>query len=166
VAGAYSEDLPFLIISGGPNTNDQPENHIIHHTICDKDLTQQSQCFKPIVSKVFVIKSKLEAASIIDEAIFHCLTVRKPVYLEIPCNLCITKVYEPTPICNFNNVFHHISDAISLDTAEHEVLSHIKASNKPVLIGGVYIRKAVAAEEFLHFANALGFRLYIVYNHY
>lgn len=30
-AGAYSDDLPVLIVSGGPNTNDSHQRHNIHH---------------------------------------------------------------------------------------------------------------------------------------
>jgi TPP-dependent 2-oxoacid decarboxylase len=30
-AGGYSDDLPMLLISGGPNTNDSHQRHIIHH---------------------------------------------------------------------------------------------------------------------------------------
>ncbi len=38
VAGAYSEDLPLLIISGGPNTNDGQERHLVHHTIGESEV--------------------------------------------------------------------------------------------------------------------------------
>lgn len=31
VAGSYSDDLPVLIVSGGPNTNDAAQGHVIHH---------------------------------------------------------------------------------------------------------------------------------------
>lgn len=31
VAGGFSDDLPMLIVSGGPNTNDAAQGHIIHH---------------------------------------------------------------------------------------------------------------------------------------
>lgn len=62
VAGAYSEDLPLLVISGGPNTNDQKEGHRIHHTIGEADLYQCSRCFEPVTGKTFVIRRLHEAA--------------------------------------------------------------------------------------------------------
>ena len=39
-AGAYSDDLPLLVVSGGPNTLDTPANHRVHHTIGEADLYQ------------------------------------------------------------------------------------------------------------------------------
>ena len=34
VAGAYSDDLPMIVISGGPNSNDFASTRILHHTMC------------------------------------------------------------------------------------------------------------------------------------
>lgn len=33
VAGAYSDDLPLIFISGAPNSNDHASDRILHHTI-------------------------------------------------------------------------------------------------------------------------------------
>jgi pyruvate decarboxylase len=33
VAGAYSDDLPLIFISGAPNSNDHVSDRILHHTI-------------------------------------------------------------------------------------------------------------------------------------
>lgn len=33
VGGAYSDDLPLILISGGPNSNDFASDRILHHTI-------------------------------------------------------------------------------------------------------------------------------------
>lgn len=33
VAGAYSENLPIIVISGGPNTNSIQDAEILHHTL-------------------------------------------------------------------------------------------------------------------------------------
>ncbi len=62
VAGAYSEDLPLLVVSGGPNNNDMKEGHIIHHTIAERNLYQSVKCFEPVVARTFVIKNLRDAA--------------------------------------------------------------------------------------------------------
>ena len=81
-AGAYSDDLPFLVISGnniflltaiqnninfcyqgGPNSHDGQERHLIHHTIGEIELYQSSKCFEPVVAKVFVVRHPRDAAS-------------------------------------------------------------------------------------------------------
>lgn len=82
VAGAYSDDLPLLLISGesssnnfeelynriaasnvmllyvegGPNTNDGHDRHLIHHTIGEVELYQSARCYEPVVAKTFVIR--------------------------------------------------------------------------------------------------------------
>ncbi|GAB1317975.1 pyruvate decarboxylase [Madurella fahalii] len=36
---AYAENLPLILISGSPNTNDAGEYHILHHTLGSSDYT-------------------------------------------------------------------------------------------------------------------------------
>jgi hypothetical protein len=61
VAGAYSDDLPLLVISGGPNNLDSQERHLIHHTIGETEIYQAARCFEPVVAKAFVIRHWREA---------------------------------------------------------------------------------------------------------
>jgi TPP-dependent 2-oxoacid decarboxylase len=98
IAGSYSEDLPVLIVSGGPNTNDASDRNILHHTIGKVDLYQSSQCFGPVVKEAFVIRHLSDAARMIDRAISTCIEARKPVYLEVPCNLVQQLISVPPSI--------------------------------------------------------------------
>jgi TPP-dependent 2-oxoacid decarboxylase len=154
VAGAYSDDLPLLLISGGPNTNDAPAHNILHHTIGEKEFYQQSKCFEPVVAKTFVLKHLEDAPSMIDEAISLCLYRRKPVYLEIACNLAGLKIPAPNP---FNLLLPFpASDDASLLAAVDATVKRIEHAVKPVLLAGVKLRMAEASEGFLAVANALG----------
>jgi pyruvate decarboxylase len=98
VAGAYSEDLPLLIISGGPNTNDGHDRHLVHHTIGEIELYQSSKCFEPVVAKTFVIRNVKDCAYMIDQAILTALTEKKPVYLEIPVNMNAMHIPNPSAL--------------------------------------------------------------------
>ena len=98
IAGAYSADLPLLIISGGPNTSDDYDRQLVHHTIGEIDLYQSSRCFEPVVAKSIVIRHIDDAAHKIDEAMTTALTCRKPVYLEIPVNLVSRLIAGPSPL--------------------------------------------------------------------
>ena len=63
-AGAYSDDLPMLIISGGPNTNDSAQRHFIHHVSILYDFILHeikthlneniSFLIRPLVKKIFI----------------------------------------------------------------------------------------------------------------
>ena len=90
--------------------------------------------------------------AMIDQAIYSAITEKKPVYLEIPCNLARFQVPEPTPL-NFTAV--KTSDPDSLTAAVDDILAHVKASVKPILIGGVKLRKADASYEFEQLADKL-----------
>lgn len=41
IAGAYSESLPIIIVTGVPNSNDYSSGHILHHTIGEEDFDQE-----------------------------------------------------------------------------------------------------------------------------
>jgi TPP-dependent 2-oxoacid decarboxylase len=88
----------------------------------------------------------------IDNAIYAALTEKKPVYLEIPCNLVKYEVSEPTPL-SFSLTKQ--SDPDSLTAVTESILHHLNVSVKPVLIGGVKLRKANALYEFEQFADRL-----------
>jgi len=38
IGGAYAENLPVILISGAPNTNDRATEHLLHHTLGTHDL--------------------------------------------------------------------------------------------------------------------------------
>lgn len=154
VAGAYSDDLPLLLISGGPNTNDAPQGNVVHHTIGLRDFYQQEKCFEPIVAKTFNIRHLDEASTIIDSAITTCLSLRKPVYLEIACNLAGAAIKKPAPMDMFQPF--PASDPASLHAAVEAAAKKIDAAVKPVLLGGVKLRVSDAKESFLALANSLG----------
>jgi TPP-dependent 2-oxoacid decarboxylase len=153
-AGAYSDDLPVLVVSGGPNTNDAPAGHRIHHTLGELDFYQAERCFAPVVAKTFNIRNLVEAPQVIDAAITTCLQSRKPVYLEIACNLAGAAIPAPSaltlPPCP------PPTDRLALDAAVEAIAGRINSAVKPVLIAGVKLRSADATAAFLELAKALG----------
>ena len=82
VAGSYAEDIPVIIISGGPNTNSEPENQTLHHTLGEVNYQYQKEIFSNVCSESVIIKHKKVAPYQIDVAIKECLRTRKPVYIE------------------------------------------------------------------------------------
>lgn len=160
IAGSYSDDLPIICISGGPNTVDSYERHLVHHTIGEKDLYQQSKCFEPVVAKCFVIKHVTDASQMIDEAILLAMQKKKPVYLEVPVNLSTVKIDYPIHIDQLSkqNLLEctTIIDSSCMSSAIEDIGRSIRASVKPVIIAGSKLRKMEATKEFLDLANAMG----------
>lgn len=153
-AGAYSDDLPVLVVSGGPNSNDAAAHHVIHHTIGEKDFYQAARCFDPVVRKTFVVRHLDDATAMIDEALTLCLRDKKPVYLEIACNLANARVAVPGPM-SFPPAAP-ASDPASLKAAVDAALAHLQGAVKPVLLAGVKLAPAGARGGFEKLADALG----------
>lgn len=154
VAGARSEDLPLLVISGGPNTHDVSEHHRVHHTIGELDIDQSARCFRPVVAKTIVVRHLAEAAALIDEAVTTALTERKPVYLEIACNLAAAPLPAPQPLTLPPRVRR--SDEASLNAAVEHLAARIDRAVRPVLIAGAKLRSGEAALAFRRLAERLG----------
>lgn len=56
IAGAYAEDLPVIVISGGPNSNDRTQHHLIHHSPGNYDFNQSYRIFREITAEAVVIR--------------------------------------------------------------------------------------------------------------
>lgn len=154
VAGAFSESLPLLVISGAPNSNDHGSGHLIHHTIGLPDLRQQSRVFTPVTSGQFIVNHISEACLMIDDSIKFCLGHRRPVYLEIPCNFSTKMVVRPQSI-SIPEVVSKKSDPVSLSAATRCIIELLEASIKPCLVAGGKIRRWRAQEAFNNLAKAL-----------
>ena len=152
-AGAYSDDLALLVLSGGPNTNDAPAHHRIHHTIGEKEFDQSARCFEPVVGKVFVIRHLDDAPRMVDEALSLCLREKKPVYLEIACDLAAGRVPAPAPMTL--PPLRRRSDPASLAAAIEAAAGRLGSCANPVLIGGVKLRSQEATGSFKRLADAL-----------
>ena len=50
VAGAYAENLPVILVSGAPNTNDRATEHLLHDTLATHDWSCQWEIAKKLKS--------------------------------------------------------------------------------------------------------------------
>ena len=46
--GAYAENLPVILVSGAPNSNDRATEHLIHHTLATHDWSYQLEIAKKL----------------------------------------------------------------------------------------------------------------------
>ena len=57
IAGAYAENLPVIMISGAPNTNDRASEHLVHHTLATHDWSYQFEIAKKVTCAAVSITS-------------------------------------------------------------------------------------------------------------
>jgi len=157
VAGAFSDDIPLVVISGGPNSNDFGSERVLHHTIGRTDFGQQLECFKQFCCFSTVIKSVENACSKIDEALAKGLLERKPVYIEICCNLPAIEHYSCGPPRSNMNIVAQPSNSKNLADAVDALIHVLDSAVKPVVVAGRGVGKFKAQEAFMQFIRASGY---------
>lgn len=161
VAGHYAEDLPVIVISGGVNTHSEPENQILHHSLGEVRYDYVREMFKPVTAAAVSVRFVEEAPAQIDRALAVCLARRKPVYLEIACNLANQEVPAPKPYPFFRRPG---SDPAALADAVEQAAAMLNAAVKPVAVGGAKLRSSGALEAFREFVEASGYAVAMMPN--
>jgi pyruvate decarboxylase/indolepyruvate decarboxylase len=154
VAGAYAENLPVIFVSGGFNTNDPLENHLIHHSIGTHDFSYQYEIFSRVTCAAVRILNAENAPALIDQAIITALRERKPAYIEIPCNLSAAPSNNPTPFDM--TLTKTLTNQLALKAAVEYAAFQINNAKKPLLLAGAHLRSFGAMTAFRELAEALG----------
>lgn len=154
VAGAYAEDLPLIVISGGPNTNSEAECELLHHTLGAIDYGYQRDMFRYVTKEAFIIRNPADAPYEIDRAIDTALTERKPVYLEVACNIAKAPI-SSAHLRTFDG--RTTSDPRSLADAVEHAAKLLNAASKPVLVAGVKLRSFGALDAFRALTESSGY---------
>ena len=159
VACAYAEDLPVIAIVGGINSESGPEGRLIHHALGEVRYDYQRQIYAHVTAGAFAIRHSDEAPAVIDRAIDTALRYRKPVYLEIPCNLASSSVTVPT---SRGFAAGQRSDPISLASAVEHAADLLARAAKPVLVAGSRLRPPEARSAFRKLADASGYAVAVL----
>ncbi len=154
IGGAYSENLPVILVSGAPNSNDRATEHLLHHTLATHDNTYVLENAKKLTCAAVSITSAEDAPEQIDYAIRTALREKKPAYIEIACNVAPAPCAEPGPISAVVN--EEPSDPHSLEAAVAAAAEFLNAKKKPVLLIGSKLRAAGGEKAAIALADALG----------
>lgn len=156
IAGAYAENLPVIVISGGPNTNSVQDAEILHHTIATENYAYVRQIFAKVTAHTIFIHRPADAPAQIDAAIAMALEKKKPVYIEIACNIASASVSPPT---NRALNVKRLSDTSSLAAAIEDAAAKLNAAVKPVLIAGSKARPCEATAMIETLSQSCGYAL-------
>ena len=154
IGGAYAENLPVILVSGAPNTNDRATEHLLHHTLATHDFSYQLEIAKKLTCAAVAITSAADAPHQIDYAIRTALREKKPAYIEIACNAAAAPCAAPGPISAV--IGEEPSDAEALDAAIAAAAKFLRGKQKPVLLIGSKLRAADAERQAVELAEALG----------
>jgi pyruvate decarboxylase len=154
IGGAYAENLPVILISGAPNSNDRATEHLLHHTLGTSDFSYQLEMAKKITCAAVSITSASDAPELIDHAIRMALREKKPAYIEIACNISAATCAAPGPVSAVVN--EEASDPETLKAAVAAAAGFLRGKKKPILLIGSKLRAAGAERQAIQLADALG----------
>ncbi|MGP0063588.1 MAG: thiamine pyrophosphate-binding protein, partial [Isosphaeraceae bacterium] len=154
VACAYAEDLPVLVIVGGINSDSGPQDRLIHHALGEVRYDYQRKIYAEVTAGAFAVEHAADAPGLIDRAIDLAVSRRKPVMLEIACNLAPLAVPPPRPK-RFDAA--PVSDRAALADAVAHAAELLDAARRPVLVAGSKLRRPGASEGFRALADASGY---------
>lgn len=154
LAGAYAEELPVILISGAPNSNDLGANHLVHHALGTLDLQYPLDFARRITCEAVAITHPEEAPYLIDKAIRAALREKKPVYIEVPCNLASAPCSKPGPVQWL--LEPPKSDPACLDAAVRVAAAFLNKAVRPVLLAGSKLRSHGGIQSFRELAETIG----------
>jgi pyruvate decarboxylase len=154
IAGAYAENLPVILVSGAPNTNDRATEHLIHHTLATHDWSYQLEIAKKLTCAAVAVTSAEDAPHQIDYAIRSALREKKAAYIEIACNVAAAPCAAPGPISPV--ISEEPSNQETLEAAISTTAEFLHGKQKPVLMIGSKLRAAGAEKQAIELAEALG----------
>ena len=144
LAGAYAEDLPLILVSGAPNTNDLCTDRVVHHSLGTADLTYQLEAARRLTCAAAAVVAPSQAPEVIDGLLREALRQRKPVYLEVACNVAALPCPPPGPASAVTRA--PPGDEASLAAAVAAAAEYVAALGRPMLLLGPRLRSAGAVE--------------------
>lgn len=128
IAGAYSEFVPVFHIVGSPAMSVQNARRVIHHTLGNGDFG----VFQHMAEGITAAQTKLtaeNAASEIERLIGVAMTERRPVYINLPTDVC------KQPIAGFAPRFAPPApDLLEIHEAVAAAKAHIEKARRPVIV--------------------------------
>lgn len=151
VAGAYAEKAPMVVISGAPGVCERNSDYLLHHSI--RDLDSQLNIFKEITIAQCVLDNPQNAAYEIDRVIKACIKYKRPVYIELPRDM----VHSSCVIPPHSNKITSSKPCGIFEEALKEAVQMIKSAKKPIILGGVEIRRYKLENEFIKLLENTGY---------
>jgi indolepyruvate decarboxylase len=154
VAGAYAEQVPLLVVSGGPGEAEQ-KIALVHHQV--KDVGSQCRVFAEVTCTAQIVRRPELAAEQIHEVVAKMVGEMRPAYLEIHRDMVDVPIPVPRELREWDGSFPRPrSDSQRLAEAVAETAAWLREAEHPILIGGIELFRERAERDFQDLAEALG----------
>ncbi|PAA95127.1 alpha-keto acid decarboxylase family protein [Serratia fonticola] len=130
IAGAYAESAPVICIAGTPPLHAMQGNALLHHSLADGNFDNVMNCFRQFTVAQALITPE-NAATEIPRVIACAWQRKKPVYLQLPSDICEVEIEvadNPAPYRLPS------SDASHLQLASAALLARISRAKRPIIL--------------------------------
>ncbi|MEL6766158.1 MAG: thiamine pyrophosphate-binding protein [Pseudomonadota bacterium] len=149
IAGCYAENVPLIHIVGSPAMSVQNSGRVVHHTLGNGDFEVFQKAHAHVVAATTRLTAD-NATAEIERLIGIALSERRPVYINLPTDVCLQQVRGYVPRWQPDS-----SDLGMLDAALYEAADLIKAAKRPVIVGDAKVMRFGVAEEFMALVEKL-----------
>jgi TPP-dependent 2-oxoacid decarboxylase len=153
VAGAYAEDVPVIVIAGGPHVASFKTQPKIHHTI-PRNFKAAQKMMAEVTAASILLDDPATATARIDEAVRICLATRKPVYIEIPINIQKLACRPPASPLLATNTSGEPGEAVTSLVAA--IVARIANSRRTVICVGHEVERFRLQQELRALVNKTG----------
>ncbi|EAW08995.1 pyruvate decarboxylase [Aspergillus clavatus NRRL 1] len=153
VAGAYSDRLKVIVISGCPKEDTFGQDGPIHHTLGLPDRDHTLRMFQEVTTAAVRLDTKQNPTELLDRTINRCIEDSLPVYIEIPSDLSTFPCSAPGPL-----VHTRLATGTSSELGPwlDVFLRSWKEAKKAVVMIGSQSRGAISTELLVALAEKLG----------
>jgi indolepyruvate decarboxylase len=151
IAGAYAEQVPLIVLVGGPRTTQRRSAMLLHHGVGGHETMQRAYAHITLAS--VLLDNPEEAPQRIDRAIARCVAEKRPIMIEIPADMVDRPCAPPGPFAAPDRPH---SDPDALKEALGETMALLRAASRPVILGGVELHRYGLMGEFYRFVEASG----------
>ncbi|ORY06867.1 pyruvate decarboxylase PdcB [Basidiobolus meristosporus CBS 931.73] len=156
IAGAYSEMVPVVKITGTPNTKSQASGALLHHTLGNGDF----RAFQKIFSHITITNTTLlphNAAAEIDRVLTDCVQKVRPVYISLPTDVVDAEItVDMKPL---NLALPHNPEKIEA-ACIREIAKAVEAAKDPIIIADACAIRHHCEKELLQLIEKTGLPYY------
>ena len=133
IAGAYSEYVPIVHITGTPSTVSQRNGMILHHTLGNGDFNVFANMSSNISVSVAKLNDPAQVAAQIDHTLRECFILSRPVYITLPTDM-VTKKVEGKRLRTKIDLSEVKNDSEKENYVVGVVLKYLTAAKNPVIL--------------------------------
>ncbi|PYI32097.1 hypothetical protein BP00DRAFT_369698 [Aspergillus indologenus CBS 114.80] len=152
VAGACSQNIKIIVLSGCPTTGMLASRKFLHHAPSAANREQALDAYQGVTAASIRLQSAETAVQDLDDAISKCFASSLPIFIEVPNDIAGAACSSPSPFKIPETIIHTRRN----EEAVNAITGTWNKSVKPVLLYGSLARRLLSAHDIEALADRLG----------